>query len=382
MARMADYLDLIQDHLPDEVVSQDAYGEIRSVASCLPGTLAFSCFIFECLLSSPDCAADFSIFLSKDDYGAEVLAGILPEHDFAPELWRFPQWKIVRDVGRLWTTSTDPEWRDIADAWLEFDIKSSRVQLPIPNLFVNSRHLFNSGDHEDSFKGRAADFASSLYRVTQQRALSLSAHKGLLMSLDRLPKNRSVCQMGRMIARDTADDRLRLVIHMSADELISYLTDIGWSGDINEVAKMVLLLQDQCKIALALDVGEEVGEQIGIECFPHVSVKNRQQMSTWVELLQLFVQRGLCLPEKAAVLGQFFGKEANNRGNCPPQLRRVIDENHLIYWSFFSRSISHVKLVYHSPGEWQAKCYLQFRHHWQSATFPSIGGVGKWGAIG
>ncbi len=377
MASVADYLDLIWPHISSELVCGEARADIRRVASKIPGALAFSTFGFECPLGTEERRADFLFSLVQDNSGPDILAGKLPAHDFSPACFDHAAWRGVRSFGKAWADPSSPLHDRADDVWLEFDVRKRADALSVPNFFFGPK----MGDQERDQPEDLLALIKTAYACLRARIPAASASQKWLECLERLPRLNSLFQVGMMLAR-RGSDRVRVCLNLRPVELVRYLLDVGWPGDLKEVGLMLERLGAWFdSLSLHLDVGEQVRPKIGLEgMFPHRRGPEREPR--WRDFLDFLVASGLCRPAKREALLRFSGHAHTDPQSCPRPLKRLLDGAATSYSSFFVRTIYHIKLACDDQRAWEAKAYLGIGHLFKSWWGEAGKGRGKWGLIG
>ena len=121
------------------------------------------------------------------------------------------------------------------------------------------------------------------------------------------------------------------------------------------------------RLTVCLDVGNKIYSQIGLEC---ILLKQPQDESRWAIFLNYLLERELCSPEKRDALLN-WPSQTNPINAKVPWPRHLIAASLLQppeRFTVFDRRLSHIKVVWRSPGLLEAKAYLWFQHQWLSSS--------------
>ncbi len=380
---LSHYLELIKPHIPEELISEESYTNIRRIALHIPGALAFSTFGFECRLGTPTANADFLFSLQSDNSGPEILAGKLPDNDFPPEFFNYPVWSRIRDFGRLWADPPSPLYESLDDVWLEFDIHTFPEAL-LPSIFFSPLHKFErDGPGLNQFKTEELlALIESVYACTKGRSPGAAMSRKWQSCIEMLPRLKALFQVGIMLGRPSANGIRTCVSVPSGKAVTAYLNAVDWPGDVAKLQPMLKKLSPWFdSLALHLDVSDELSPKISIEC-KFLMRRGPDREPLWHDFLAFLMESGLCLPKKRDALLAFPGYCPTDVDVCPLPLKRLADRLEMVYRSFFVRTIYHVKLVYNEKSEWEAKGYLGVNHIWKGIRGDYEKGRGRWGLIG
>jgi hypothetical protein len=355
---MLDYLRVAEPHLPPALISAEAFADIAAIAGSLPPCSGSG---FECRLGEASAQADFLVRVQTTDGTRTVLAGRNPDVRPPEALLEDPVWRHVRDFCGRWSTPGDSLNTRVEDFWLEFDVAGRPTRVPTPAIFFGPRL-----DHPEPL-GIVAEATGIMRGEPGPSPVRDSVRR----CYEALPPAGAVYQVGMMLSRRT--DALRLCVRgVPTAGLTGYLRRVGWDGPADELdAVLAWLAPLTDRVALALDVGERVHPKVGLECYVDaLSLAGFQRR--WTPLLNHFVERGLCRPEKRdAVLG--WAGLSNHREapeRWPHNLRQAAEAQGPTVASVFMRYLNHVKLVFQPGAPLEAKAYPGFKHLW-GRTRPS-----------
>ena len=170
-----------------------------------------------------------------------------------------------------------------------------------------------------------------------------------------LPVRASIFAAGLMLARSSSDVRLSIKNLSSSD--IADLLNKTRGRAIRESAEAVMASVQPCglgSLGLSIDVGPEVGPNIGIECY---AGSGPEEPEAWRPLLTMLVEGGLCRPTLGD--GLMSMPPAVRVSGLPPPW----GDGHPLS-GFASRNpelairLHHVKIVVNETGVAQAKAYI------------------------
>ena len=330
-----DYLQVVMPHLPAALVAPEGLQPIRRIARALP---AVSLFGFESRLATPAATADFLIGLTASSGSGALFAGRTSDDDRVSRLLTQPGWAPFRALAAEWTNPASPLYADGGNVWLEFDVASGGDALAVPNVFFGSKA-----------PGAARAVAATGLHCLLGRPPAAGVAQRLAGCFDALPPLAHIFQIGVMLARQVEDVRV-CVVPLRWEEIAPYLERIGWPGPRDEVVDMLApFCHRAARLALDVDVGEDVGPKIGLECCYLDECQNPQLDPRWPALLEQLVAEGLCTVDKRDALLGWPGLQRTSRFLWP---------------SVFLRRLNHLKLVYAPGRPLEAKAYWGVIQHW------------------
>lgn len=369
---MEDYLKIVAPHISHQLISPESLGHISSIARMLPASLS-SYFIFECRLGEVQPAADFSLYLPASEGGRQILAGHHSAIDLPSNLLTNSVWSNLRQFCSHWANPASLLYEKIQRLWLEFDVVDEPLQVPVPSIFFGAQ-----GIESNNPKSTKSEITANHHQWVTETALRLlcgtpipaRVEQKIFDCFNLLPKDACVFHIGVMLARQV--DSVRLCIKIPLDKISDYLTKISWSGEITKIEAIVSKLSGLFdRIVLALDVGDSIFPNLGLECFLS---RQSQPDPRWQLPLDYFVETGICLPTKRDAILAYpgYSHERSNRELWPGELLRM---SHLFgprVRSVLVRAINHIKLVYKPNSPLTAKAYLVASHHWVTRIGSSI----------
>jgi hypothetical protein len=195
------------------------------------------------------------------------------------------------------------------------------------------------------------------------RRVPPTIQKGMKDCLRHLPENATLFQVGTLLSRGQNDDVRFFVNHLSPEQIISYLEACEWSGDTT----MLLSLLEQLgmiadRFVLGFDITPAgIGAQIGVECSFLYDAYHKEER--WCDLLNILVERRLCLPERMDALLGYPGVEGNEAISVSVMKPLTSASEHLndLMTSKIIRYISHIKIVYETDHFVETKAYPAVR---------------------
>lgn len=334
---MQDYLKIVTPNLHSDLVSLEALSHIQSLTETLP---SLSLAGFECRLGANQSRVDFSISLPR-------LTMNLPQQFLVHPVWQFFQ-NLCQD----WTEPTSLLYQEVKRVWMEFDLDSEQLQVPLPCIFLQ----FESGSVRN-----AETLNQIAHRLLGQ--VSPLVESNLRQCVDSLPAEATISHLGTMLSRQSKAVRVNAK-GISPEQLSDYLIQIGWSDPTKTFSILISTLSKLVdSIILSFDVGDTILPRIGLECFqnnqPHVEPQ-------WQPFLNYLVETGLCDPAKKNALLAWTG--ISQRSSVPDLWPDNIGFGDRFLgsraFSIFWRNINHIKIVYQPGILLEAKGYLAFGHSW------------------
>ncbi|MBD2729699.1 hypothetical protein H6G96_26125 [Nostoc sp. FACHB-892] len=339
---MQDYLKIISPHLHPDLVSPEALSYIQSLAQILPVS---SLAGFECRLGANQSRVDFQTHLALEQN--------LPE-----QFLTHPTWQSLQEFYREWALPKSVLHQVVEGIGLEFDIDGCLDGVPIPCIFLALKPIA-AGDSD-----RLIETGSSLIK----HRISIQLQSNLRLCADALPPGAFLSHFGAMLSR-SSEEAIRVVVKgLTPEQLIDYLTQIGWTDPTNTFSTLVPTLSEFVDyILLSFDVGKRVYPRISWEGFLK---KLPQDQPHWQQFLDYLVAQELCAPSKRDALLAWNG--FSQPSSAPEFWPRNISLGDRLLGSraisLFSRWINHIKVVYQPGYPLEAKAYLGFAHGWFDAS--------------
>ena len=337
-AHLQEYLSLVVPHLSSDLVSDRARENLYALGRLLPVTDL----------------AGFEINLAKDDGRADLITRHPKGRDkISPVLMAHPVWICVARCLQQLRNRSGPLAPFVKVIDLEFDLPGAPPPLPLPGIFLELKR-----DIELSTEcvGMLAEQILGEVPPDWMKA-------SLRQSLDALPRGARVIHLGALRSRDV--QQLRVVVgRIPPSRVTAYLEAAGWGGDCRAIEVAIDTFSSLIdSVTLSVDVGRQLGDRIGIECFLGPTTEKARNWSTLMGRLQ---QAGLCTEEKARALLAWAG--TCERGRCKAPWPSSLTWGDALLGSeaasIFVRFLSHVKLVFSHGVPLSAKMYVGFAHYW------------------
>jgi hypothetical protein len=365
MGSFEEYLRPITAYVPPALISPSAFSDINSVARVLPATLAHNMFFFECRLGERAPRADFSV-LARSSCGRSSLSGLHPTSTLPARLMTDTVWRRVEDFAVHWADPSSLLYHAVDNVWLEFDVEGPPPDVPVPSIFFAPQSNGQMDDIEVAGEPNAEGRLATVERTIRLLAGGEPPPRMLERCFRALSSDEKVF-LGLMLSR--GEDAVRLCIRLrSVERIMEYLRVVAWPGDEADLRGVLEpLARSVDRMVLAIDVGDAVRPNIGLECgFDG----NRQPGSEprWGAFLDSLVQNGLCTSDKREALLAYPGyvDEATSDMPWPAALRQASQLLGGRSLSTFVRWLHHVKIVYRPGEQLEAKAYLAGNHHWHT----------------
>lgn len=354
----SDYITLVESYIPKELISSTCLGEIKNLASNFSENMS-SFLIFESRLKSFDAKSDYCFAVSSKNGEREILADLIKSGHLVDKFSKQSEWIQLGNFVKNWIDPKSIIYDNVIGLWFEFDTAGEISNAPTPSIFIQPT----------SYNKITGDVSSQYTWITKSalplllgKPLSNKLEKKVLKCIKNLPLESSLFQIGTMLSRK--DDKIRLVLNkFRVDQIIPYLTSIGWLDDENNSLSALLeeIKNKVTRIVLHISVGEKIDSKVGIECSFYPNKYYQEQ--GWEKFLDYLLEKKLCNKEKYSALIRFPGIEPQyhdqdfNTGNYIPSVM-LLEENNS---NALVRYISHIKLVYQPYKSVEAKAYFAVR---------------------
>ena len=342
---MRDYFNVISPNLSNSLVSSEALFRIREITSALP-PFAIACL--ECRLAEHQPRVDFLVSIPHGSLS-------IPE-----QFLTHPCWQAIDEVYQSWSDSSSYLYKNVNNLCLEFDLERGNLisELVIPCLF------FGLDDKAIHNVNHLSELLNHLPKtLLENYTISSKFQFNLEQCINKLPQQAFIAHLGIMLSRSTQQVRLHIK-GIPATKIPQYLSRIGWKGDTDKIFGLIESMSGYVDyFTLDLDIGEQIGEQIGLECYLNVQPP---QESRWNSFLAYLNANGLCSSQKKDALLAWPGitQKADVTDIWPNNLLMGDLFLSSVALSLFFRAIYHIKIVYHPDLPLSAKAYLEFGHRW------------------
>jgi hypothetical protein len=356
-AYATDLLCLVKPHIAEELISSQNYAEIKNLADYFTGDVT-SFFGFESSLKNYENHSDFLFAVSSKRGERETLVNLIENGNFPESFLKRPEWQRVAKLVSVWANPKSILYNKVLGIWFEFDMQQLLSEVPIPNIFIHPVPIQVSSSHKISQDKWLTQIALPI--LTGQR-LSKIIQKQITNSIQKLPPEASLFQVGTMLSRTTSSVRL-VIKRIHQNQIIPYLNSIGWSDDTNGLSDLLDELEKYVtRIVLHIGVGEKVDNKIGIECSFYPDLYNQE--TRWSDFFAYLTEKGLCRTDKKSALFCFPGVEQEDMNNDfdLKSYMTVVKIPDNTFSSALVRYISHVKLSYEPHYPIEAKVYTGVR---------------------
>jgi len=324
--------------LEPELASGAAVRRVERLLARLPQDLSDN-LIYECRLGSDAGRLDVSFRFERAGAGTARLAGGTAPGEGPPP------WPAVRRLAARWCAA-DSALAPMDALWVEVDLPPNRPVPKRPGVFFGLTA---------PAAGKVESAAALAPRLAATAALlrpGLDAgrlHRRLaevLGALPALPGGARLFQTGLMLGRD--DPRIRLCFEgLGPHGVHALLVALGAdAADRPEMGEALALAAGADDLALAIDVGEDVGPRVGLELYTLTGSDDRLD-----RLLGRLEGAGLCSADQRRRLLAYRGKDLEEEGREPSDPVLV------------ARALSHLKLVTAPGAPLRAKAYLAVKRH-------------------
>jgi hypothetical protein len=345
-------LELIEPHVPRQLVSATSILHAKQIATLLPK--ATSSYYWECRFAANAPQVDFLTCVAASDGGRGILADQQPSAGLPSFFLETPLWNQAQDFFRQWADPTSVLHEYVPLIWLEFDQVDGPVpEVPLPSfsfcldpLYAERRSWAQYVNARDPQKRRQV--AEKGLQLLFGCPLSPQRKKALLVCFDSLPVGGRIIHISAMVTRQPVV--VKVYGSVPKDQLLAYLTQIGWPGSIPELTDILTTFCTPKTVEnnrfIDLTVGEAVLPRLGI-AFSQQQIANVPDRDpTRQILLEQCVQAGLCTPEKRDALFTW-----------PGSFRALFDGES---WPTRFRKWLDIKIVYQPDLSLEAKGYLGF----------------------
>jgi hypothetical protein len=309
---------------------------------------AMSAYYLECRLAANAAQVDFATCVIAAEGGRRLLAGQWASAEGAGALWPQPHWQPIRNLFGCWANPTSLLFEHVPLIWLGFDNIAARyLETPLPCLSIclDPEHLVNlSAPRPVQFQAQQfLQCAETISTILLGQALPAQTRQQILASVALLPAAGKISYLSVMLGRQP--QALKINGSIPKDKLSEYLTQLGWSGSLPELKRVVTSYGSfDERIRFDLTVSDTILPRLGFEIFARGSPQSALQQH---HLVGLLITQGLCTPEKGEALLNWpgFSSESYRQQSWPTRLSRS--------W--------YAKIIYQPDQLLEAKCYLGFR---------------------
>ena len=334
---LADSLDVLLPNLTSKLVGTDALLNLKTLAHHLPPILRGG---FECRLTANTSQVDLQQCVVQDDIE------LLQTHiSTSTNRMAHAGWSQLSDFINEWQISL----KSIQEIWLEFDIDNSSV----PAIFIGFPQNVSSAIETYEIATHSLNLLlPSVWNRWQDN---------LYRCFKACPNGVFVSHIGVMLSRNVPALRVNIK-RLQPDSLISYLQQLGWQQDNEDVETLMQQVCTLCdRVTVCLDVGQHIYPRIGLEC---IFLQQPPHESRWATFFDYLIEHGLCEPQKKETLLNWPGQNSPMNSSWPESLIAASLLESKERFTVFERRLSHVKVTWQPQGQLEAKAYLWFEHKW------------------
>ena len=344
-----DYLDIVSPNIPTDLISNENYEEIKSIARHFRGGLT-SFFGFEASLMDSQPRSDYLFAISSKFNEREELLNILERNGLPESLLEKKVWTNVKTFAKKWTEKNTIINNNILGLWFEFDASNTERDAKIPGIFTHTISIKKDSD--------VRWVVDDLIPLIKGKEASIELKSKLTDCVRKLPENSSIYQIGIMLQRGCNDIRL-VIKRINHDEIIPYLTAIGWNDESGKVKRLMKNLEKYCsRMVLHISVGEKVNSKIGLECSFYPEEKNQNEK--WKKFFDFLVENGYSKADKIESILNFPNVEYEYGITDDEEITTKMTDNPLS--KKMIRFISHVKISYEPNSKIKSKAYFGVRN--------------------
>jgi len=346
-----DYLNQIKNHIPNEIISTDNYGEIQELAEYFNNNIT-SFFGFETNLIDNISKSDYLFAVSSKNGEREELLNILQNNSFSERINHTHSWRNIKKFTEQWSEPNTIINENVLGLWFEFDTSKSFSSLPVPNIFFQIEKLRLDAEEKKKYW-----ISRKAIPMLTGKKLSKQVEMKLIESVEKLPQGTSVVHFGLMLSRENTGIRI-VVNRIKPSDVIPYLHSIGWNHEKKELAHILNeIAKYSSRIILHLNINDKVDKKIGIEC--SFSYDKYHMETKWEKFLNFLERNDLCTTEKKEALLNFVGVEFNHSSAIfnPNEYQPSVMIHKNSKSTALVRYLSHIKIVYDPNKPLVAKAY-------------------------
>ena len=356
-ASTVDYLDFIEKYVPEDLISQNNFSQLKNLAGNFAGGLT-SFFGFESCLDSPEPQTDYLIAISSEKGERDALVNLIKNRNLPEVFHDQSEWKQVSNFALKWADPKSKLYNNVLGLWFEFDMASSSSEFAIPGVFIHTIPIHASSINE-SLQHRW--LINTAIPLLMGKRLSHNVEQQILDCIKMMPSEASIYQVGVMLSRPI--NGIRLVIkRINLDQIAPYLKSVGWSDNQGRLAPLLEELQHFVnRIVLHITVAEKVDPKIGIECSFYPDIYHQE--TRWNKFLKYLKKKDLCISDKYSSLLDFPGVQHEKMlnyfdlGHSMPITKMTTNSSSRAVVRF----ISHIKIIYQPNCPIEAKAYYGVR---------------------
>jgi hypothetical protein len=345
-----DYLNHIESSIPRGLISQQNYNEIKTLASFFKCNIT-SFFGFETRLNKKDGRVDYLFAISKKNNEREEFLRLFDNNTLPSQFMKNQKWMQIEKFARKWTDKSSILYDKILGLWLEFDTSNVTREIPVPGLFFQIKPIRKDKSKTQEDYSWITDI---LIPASTGKEMNYKNKQKMLQSIENLPEGSLLLHVAAMISRDSSI--IRTTIKMKPEQIIPYLTSLGWNDENDGLSKLVNSIQEYTtRIILHISIDDEINPKIGLEC--SFSPDLYHQEKRWEKLFDYLIQQGACLPQKKDLVLSANGISQEEPCEDFQLFTPVVQLDSTISPKALVRYLSHIKIQYTPNEPFIAKAY-------------------------
>ena len=351
---LRDYITPVRSRIPPELINSASLDEIEQFAASIPGAVS-AFFGFECPLG-PDLDglgrnADLLFCSTQLEGHTKILAGNHRSISLPSTLSSSPEWQKVQQFCQYWEDPSSPLNQQLLNIWLEFDIGQSNPPYA-PSLFFGTQPASHHDVHSLAETVFCALANLSPDAIAGRRGETLRR-----IILNPPDSETHVFQVGVMLAREMPAIRICLR-GLKPGQISATLAQWGWQEPAERLNGTIGKFETMAsRIDLDIDVGEQIGSKIGLECSFGQDAQTVAQMRSF---LQALVEEGLTSTRQADAMLGYNGlvHQDTDTQLWHEHLLRMAALQGKDVINYLSCWLNHIKLVVDADKPLSAKAYL------------------------
>jgi len=352
------YLIKAESCLSKKLVSEKNFKDIIKVANYFPSNLT-SFLGFECHLGVEQPKADWAFAISGVGKDKEIFTTMFKNNYLLKKFLKHPEWKQISKFAETWADPKSVLNDKVQCFWLEFDMPESSQGAPIPCVFFGPTK--QAGSLPLTELSQYEWLTKTALPLLKGKEITKNVEKTIKDCLEKMPKNTTLFQIGTMLSRDSNSVRIH-INKIKPEQIIPYLTEIGWKGNTEEFENLIYDLKDKAdRFVISYDVTDlGIAPRIGIELS---FTSNLFHNEDWSCLFDYMVKKGICFPRKKEALMEYVGTSDDEyfSGGIMKPVTSSANILETIESAKIVRYINHVKIVYQPGKPLEAKAYPAVR---------------------
>ncbi|HLI78880.1 MAG TPA: hypothetical protein VKV03_02790 [Candidatus Binataceae bacterium] len=268
---------------------------------------------------------------------------------------------------REWGRNDSLFHKAIPNLIFEYDVRNHPERISSPSVFFalarDDRFRDENTVDEALLPATKRDTIEAVLKLFLEPARVAMLMRGIERCIAGAPDNATISHLGMMLARNTPAVRLN-VRSLHADQFVTYLDAIGWKGSNDGLEDLLCdMFAFANRINLCIDVGEEIGIPIGLECSTHL-----HDQVHWDKLLKHLVEASVCTEAQREDLQKWWARETPQSSSAPWPSNLIVEGllEKPDRFALIERYLSHIKVTWLAGAPLKFKSYLGFTHYYRS----------------